>query len=147
MEGFLGAAWLWVKAAHIIFVIFWMAGMFMLPRFFIYHQQTVPGSAEDKAWIERETRLRYIILTPTIGIVWLLGLVLAVNAGAFSQGWFHAKLAIVFAFSGYHGWMVGYAKKLARGERRLSEKTLRMANEIPGIVTALVVILAVVRPF
>ncbi|RJF93724.1 CopD family protein [Sphingomonas cavernae] len=147
MEGFLGATWLWVKAAHIIFVIFWMAGMFMLPRFFIYHQQTTPGSAEDKAWIERETRLRRIILTPSMSVVWLLGLVLAVNTGAFSQGWFHAKLLLVLALSGYHGWMVGYARKLARGERRLSDKALRLANEVPGVATAAIVILAVVRPF
>lgn len=147
MEGFLGAAWLWVKAAHIIFVIFWMAGMFMLPRFFIYHQQTAPGSTEDKAWVERETRLRKIILNPSMMVVWLLGLTLALNIGAFSQGWFHAKLLFVLGLSGYHGWMIGYAKKLARGERRLSEKALRLANEVPGIATAVIVILAVVRPF
>lgn len=147
MEGFLGAAWLWVKAAHVIFVIFWMAGMFMLPRFFIYHQETAQGSAEDVRWIERETRLRRIILNPSMMIVWLLGIALALNAGAFSQGWFHAKLAFVLALSGYHGWMAGYAKKLARGERTLSDKALRLANEVPGIAAAVIVILAVVRPF
>lgn len=145
--GFLGAGLLWVKAAHIIFVIFWMAGMFMLPRFFIYHQESGPGSEEEKRWVSRETRLRRIILSPSMIVVWVLGLVLAVNAGAFSQGWFHAKLAVVFALSGYHGWMVGYAKKLARGERALPERTLRMLNEVPGIAVAVIVILAVVRPF
>jgi putative membrane protein len=59
---YLGAAYLWVKAAHVIFVIFLMAGLFMMPRFFVYHQETVPGSAEDQRWIERETRLLKIIL-------------------------------------------------------------------------------------
>ncbi|MGH6780520.1 MAG: CopD family protein [Sphingomonadaceae bacterium] len=147
MEGFLGAAWAWVKAAHMIFVIFWMAGMFMLPRFFIYHQESAIGSPEDIRWIERETRLRKIILNPSMIVVWLLGLALAVNMGAFSQGWFHAKLFFVLALSGYHGWMVGYAKKLARGERKLSDKALRLANEVPGIAAAVIVILAVVRPF
>ncbi|WP_184015858.1 CopD family protein [Sphingobium boeckii] len=145
--GFLGAAWLWVKAAHIIFVIFWMAGLFMLPRFFVYHQESVAGSSEDARWIERETRLIRIILNPSMIIVWLLGLALALNIGAFSQGWFHAKLLFVLALSGYHGWMSGYAKKLARGEQPLADRKLRMLNEVPGAAAAVIVILAVVRPF
>lgn len=147
MAGFLGAATLWVKAAHIIFVIFWMAGMFMLPRFFVYHQESAPGSPEDARWTDRETRLRRIIITPSMIVVWVLGLTLAFNADAFSQGWFHLKFAVVLALSGYHGWMVGYAKKLAKGERPLSERTLRLLNEVPGIAAAIIVILAVVRPF
>ena len=77
----------------------------------------------------------------------MLGLTLAVRTGAFSQGWFLAKFAIVFALSGYHGWMSGYAKKLARGERSMSGKTLRLANEIPGIAAAVIVILVIVKPF
>lgn len=147
IAGFLGAATLWVKAAHVIFVIFWMAGLFMLPRFFVYHQQSPIGSDEDKRWIEREGRLLRIILDPSMAIVWALGITLALNAGAFSQGWFHAKLLVVIGLSGYHGWMAGYAKKLARGERPLSERRLRMLNEVPGAAAAAIVILAVVRPF
>jgi putative membrane protein len=147
MIGFLGAATLWVKAAHVIFVIFWMAGMFMLPRFFVYHQESAPGSPEDIRWIERETRLRRIIINPSMIVVWVLGLSLALNIGAFLQGWFLVKLAAVVALSGYHGWMVGYAKKLAKGERPLPDRTLRLLNEVPGVAAAVIVILAVVRPF
>jgi putative membrane protein len=147
MIGFLGTATLWVKAAHIIFVIFWMAGMFMLPRFFVYHQESAPGSPEDIRWIERETRLRRIIINPSMIVVWVLGLSLALNIGAFLQGWFLVKLAAVVALSGYHGWMVGYAKKLAKGERPLPDRTLRLLNEVPGVAAAVIVILAVVRPF
>src|SRR3546814_7953651 len=62
MIGWLGETYLWVKAAHLIFVIFWMAGMFMLPRFFVYHHRVAPGSAEDGLWIERERRLLRIII-------------------------------------------------------------------------------------
>ncbi|WP_380873107.1 membrane protein [Sphingomonas sp. DBB INV C78] len=145
--GFLGAAYPWVKAAHLIFVIFWMAGLFMLPRFLVYHQPVTPGSAEDRLWIDRENRLRKIIINPAMIIVWVIGLVLAVNVGAFSEGWFHAKLAAVFLLSGYHGWAVGYAKKMAKGFRPASDKSLRMMNEIPGIATAVIVILVIVRPF
>jgi putative membrane protein len=145
--GFLGAAYIWVKAAHVIFVIFLMASLFMMPRYFVYHHQTVVGSAEDKAWIEREDRLRRIIMNPSLILVWIFGLMLAVNIGAFSEGWFHAKLLLVILLSGYHGWCVGYAKKLARGERKLPEKRLRMLNEVPALLVTLVIILVIVRPF
>ncbi len=138
----------WLKAAHIIFVIFWMAGLFMLPRFFVYHQEDgPPGSEADANWIERERRLLKIILLPSMIVTWVLGLFLAYSSGAFVQGWFHAKLLIVLALSGYHGWMSAYAKKLARGERTLTNKQLRLANEVPGLVAVLVVILAVLKPF
>lgn len=137
----------WIKAGHLIFVIFWMAGLFMLPRFFVYHQECESGSAEEARWIDREARLRRIILTPSLVVVWVLGLTLAVTIGAFSQGWFHAKLLMVLLLSGYHGWMVGYSKKLARGERKLSGKALRLLNEVPGLAAAIIVVLAVVKPF
>ena len=66
--------YLWLKAGHIIFVIFWMAGLFMLPRFFVYHQEAEAGSAEESQWIDRERKLLRIILLPSIIVVWVLGL-------------------------------------------------------------------------
>lgn len=147
MIGLLGNAYLWTKAAHIIFVIFWMAGLFMLPRFFVYHQETAPGSAEDRAWVDREARLLKIILTPAIIVVWVLGMLLALDTGALAQGWFHLKLLAVLGLSAYHGWMAGYARRLAKGERSLSGKTLRIVNEVPGMAAALIVILVIVKPF
>ena len=139
--------YLWLKAGHLIFVIFWMAGLFMLPRYFVYHQESAPGSPEEALWVERERKLRQIILGPSIALVWLLGLALAVTIGAWDQGWFHAKLLVVIALSGYHGWLAGYAKKLARGERPLEGKTLRLLNEVPGVAVAVIVVLAIVKPF
>jgi len=147
LTGFLGPAYLWVKAAHVTFVIFWMAGLFLLPRFYVYHQETAVGSPEDRAWIEREGRVRSIILTPAMLLVWILGLMLAFNVDAWSQGWFHAKLALVIALSAYQGWLGAYGKKLANGQRPLSGKAVRMINEIPGIAAALIVVLVIVRPF
>ena len=148
---FLGNAYLWVKAAHVVFVIFWMAGMFMLPRYLVYHQEAQPGSAEAQIWIAREDKLRSMILTPSMILVWALGLMLAVNAGMFSGvgglGWLHAKLLLVVLLSGYHGWAVGYAKKLAAGRPTLTGKQLRMLNEVPAVMVALIVVLVVVRPF
>jgi putative membrane protein len=147
LTGFLGAAYPWVKAAHVTFVIFWLAGLFLLPRLYVYHHETVVGSPEDRAWIEREARVRSIILTPAIALVWILGLMLAANLDAWHQGWFVAKFLLVIALSGYQGWLGAYAKKLADGQRPLSGKALRMINEIPGVAAALIVVLVIVRPF
>ena len=137
----------WLKAGHIIFVIFWVAGLFMLPRYYVYHQESAPGSDEEKRWIERERKLRNIIISPAMALVWLLGLSLAYVTQAWTQGWFIAKLLLVVALSGYHGWMVGYGKKLAAGERPVSGKALRLMNELPGVAVVLIVVLVIVRPF
>jgi protoporphyrinogen IX oxidase len=147
MQEALAPIYFWLKAGHLIFVIFWMAGLFMLPRYFVYHQEAAPGSPEEALWIERERKLLKIILVPSIGVVWVLGLLLAFTIGAWTQGWFHAKLLLVLALSGYHGWLAGYARKLARGERPLDGRKLRMLNEVPGIAAAIIVVLAVVKPF
>jgi putative membrane protein len=147
MQQVLAMTYLWLKAGHIIFVIFWMAGLFMLPRQFVYHQECVPDSPENALWISRESKLLKIILWPSLVIVWLLGLALASTIGAFSQGWFHVKLAFVLALTAYHFWMAGYAAALAKGERKLTGRQLRMINEIPGIAAAFIVVMAVVKPF
>ena len=145
--GWLGLAYPWVKAAHVTFVIFWMAGLFLLPRFYVYHQETAIGSPEDRAWIEREARIRSIILNPAMAVVWILGLMLATNLGIWDQHWFQAKLALVIALSGYQGWLGAYGRKLADGQRPLSGRAVRMINEIPGIAAAIIVVLVIVRPF
>jgi protoporphyrinogen IX oxidase len=137
----------WLKAGHLIFVIFWIAGLFMLPRYYVYHQESAPGSDEEKRWIERERKLRSIIITPAMILVWIFGLLLAYMTSAWTQGWFLAKFAIVVALSGYHGWMIDYGNKLERGIRPVSGKALRIMNEVPGIAVALIVVLVIVRPF
>lgn len=147
MQQVLAMTYPWLKAGHVIFVIFWMAGLFMLPRYFIYHQECEPGAPENAVWIDREGKLLRIILWPSLVVVWVLGLALAMTTGAFSQGWFHAKLALVLALSAYHVWLAGYAARLARGERGLAGRNLRLLNEVPGIAAALIVVLVVVRPF
>ena len=146
-QGFLGAAYLWVKAAHVTFVIFWIAGLFIVPRYYIHHQATTHGSAEDRAWIEREDKARTIILTPAMLLVWILGLMLGVHLNVFGQHWFTAKLLLVVILTGYQGWIGAYGKKLAAGHRELDSKKLRLMNELPGILTAFIVVFVIVRPF
>ena len=147
LETALTVTYAWIKAAHVIFVIFWIAGLFMLPRYYVYHQEAAPGSPEEQKWIERERKLRTIIITPAMIMVWVLGLTLVWITEAWTQGWLHAKLLLVIGLSGYHGYMVGYGKKLAKGLRPVSGKALRIMNEVPGIATVIIVILVIVRPF
>jgi putative membrane protein len=147
LTGFLGVAYPWVKAAHVTFVIFWIAGLLLLPRFYVYHHETTPGSAEDRAWIEREGRARRFILAPSIAAVWILGLMLAFNIDAWGMGWFQAKLALVIALSTYQGWLGAYGKRLAAGKRTPDNRSLRVMNELPGIAAAIIVVLVIVRPF
>ena len=147
MQWILSMTYYWLKAGHIVFVIFWMAGLFMLPRYFVYHQESEPGSPENARWIAREAKLLKIILWPSMVMVWVLGLALALSIGAFSQGWFHAKLALVLVLSGYHVWLAGYARALSNGERRLTGRYLRLLNEVPGVAAALIVVLVVIKPF
>lgn len=137
----------WIKAAHIIFVIFWVAGLFMLPRYYIYHQEAPPGSAEEARWVERERKLRNIIITPAMILVWIFGIWLAYLLDAWSQPWLHAKFLLVLGLSAYHGYMVGYGKALSAGARPQSGRALRIMNELPGVATVLIVILVVVKPF
>jgi protoporphyrinogen IX oxidase len=147
MNWVLSMTYLWLKAGHIIFVIFWMAGLFMLPRFFIYHQEAELGSEESTRWLDREARLLKIILWPSLIVAWVLGLALAYASGAFAHGWFHVKLVAVLGLTAYHVWLAGYHKALLRGERKLTGRNLRMLNEVPGIAAALIVIMVVLRPF
>lgn len=145
---FFSLTYVWFKAAHVIFAFFWIAGLFMLPRYYVYHQEASVGSDEERRWIERERKLRAIIINPSMILTWVFGVTLAFIGDWWSQPWLWTKVAIVLALSGYHGWMIGYGKKLARGERPVSGRALRMMNEIPGIATVAIVILVIaVKPY
>jgi putative membrane protein len=147
LQAALSLTYAWIKAGHIIFVMFWIAGLFMLPRYYIYHQESAPGSAEEKKWVERERKLRNIIITPAMILVWIFGLTLAWITQAWIWHWFQLKFLLVVGLSAYHGWMIAYGRKLARGERPVGGKALRIMNEIPGLAVVLIVVLVIVKPF
>ncbi|QZD91588.1 CopD family protein [Qipengyuania xiapuensis] len=144
MQDVLSMTYLWLKAGHIIFMVFWLAGLFMLPRQMIYLHPAEPASEESKLWGKRMGLLRKIILTPSIIVVWILGLLLAQTLQVWGEGWLHVKLLLVMALSGFHGYLVAQSKKMAAGERPLSEKQLRMWGEVPGVLLALIVVTVVV---
>ncbi len=143
----LAMLYLWLKAGHVIFVVFWMAGLFMLPRFFVYHQEVAASSPDNAVWVDREARLLRIILWPSLVLVWAFGLGLTLSGGWLNQGWLHAKLAAVLVLSGYHVWLADYARHLAVGRRKLSGRQLRLLNEVPGIAAAIIIVLVIVKPF
>ncbi|MEE4201220.1 CopD family protein [Erythrobacter sp.] len=138
---------IWLKIGHVTFMVFWLAGLFMLPRQCIYMLDHAPGSPGETKWATRMGKLRRIILTPSLLVVWALGLVMAYAYGYFSDGWLHVKLLLVLILTGYHGWLVGQAKKMGAGQRPLSEKTLRLVGEVPGLLLVLIVLVVYLRPF
>jgi putative membrane protein len=143
----LGAAYDWIKAAHIVFVIFWMAGLFIFPRYLVHHQDALSRPAEAKEWIDREAKLRKMILTPSLVVTWVLGVLLATSGDWWSFEWLHLKLVFVLLLSGFHGWAVAYSKRLARGEAKWSSRQLRLLNELPALGIVIIVFLVVLKPF
>ena len=143
--GWLGEAYLWVKALHVAFVIFWMAGLFMIPRFLVYWHPLPTDAPECALWDERCRRLRRIILSPAMVVSWIAGVSLGFHLGW--PAWLLVKFLFVILLTGFHHWMVRLAKRFADGERPVSEKGLRLANEIPSLVTLAVAVLVIVKPF
>lgn len=136
----------WLRALHLISVIFWMAGMFMLPRYFAYHAEATPGSDEDRKWIERERKLLRIIINPAMIASWVFGLSLISIIG-FDHGWLHIKLLLVVGLSALHGLLSRWRKDFAEGRNGKSSKFFRLINEIPTLATIAIVILVIVKPF
>ena len=114
---------LWLKAFHIMAVVAWFAGLFYLPRLFVYHADAKPGSELSETFKVMEHRLLTAIMTPAMAIVWLTGLTLAYWEGAFSDGWLHAKLALVFLLSGFQG-------ALSRLDARLCRRPQHPVGEV-----------------
>lgn len=141
------AAYPWLKAIHVIAVISWMAGMLYLPRLFIYHAEAHPGSETSATFKVMEGRLLTIIINPAMVMAWALGLWLAWQGGHFSAGWFHAKLALVLALSGVHGFFSASVRRFAEDRNTLSARQWRIWNEVPAVLMVGIVILAVVKPF
>jgi len=139
----------WFRAAHIIFVIFWMAGLLYLPRLFVYHSKAVLGGEMDESLKIQERNLLRIIMTPSMLGALIFGVILiGLRIDALTtQFWLILKLILVFGLFAYHGFLSGERKKFGRGERPRSEKFYRMINEIPSITAIFIVILAVVEPF
>ena len=142
-----GSLYLWLKAAHVIAVIAWMAGMLYLPRLFVYHSTAEPGSAQSETFKVMERRLLKAIINPAMIATWVLGLWLAWEGGLFKAGWLHGKLALVLALSALHGLFARWVKDFAADRNTRSQKFYRIVNELPTVLMVAIVILAIVKPF
>jgi putative membrane protein len=142
-----GDAYLWVKAIHVIAVIAWMAGIFYLPRLFVYHADAKAGSETAETFKVMERRLYSAIMTPAMIVTWFAGIALATSGGLWTTPWFHGKLALVVAMTAFHVWLGRRAREFSEDRNRLSARTYRIANELPTLLVVGIVILVVVRPF
>ncbi len=147
MTGFLGEAYLWVKALHIIAVISWMAGMLYLPRLFVYHCAAEPGSVQSETFKVMERRLLRAIINPAMILVWILGLALVTDLGVWSEPWMHAKLAAAIALSTLHGYFARWRRNFDNDDNRHSARFYRYMNEIPTLLMIAIVLLVVLKPF
>lgn len=138
---------LWLKAFHIMAVIAWMAGMFYLPRLYVYHADAKPGSELSETFKVMEQRLLRIIINPAMIAVWLTGPLLAWMQGVTTGGWFAAKMALVLAMSAFHGSLSKWRKEFAADQNTRPAKFYRTVNEVPTLLMAAIVLLVVLKPF
>ena len=140
---------LWVKALHIISVIFWVAALLMLPRLYAYHSKAKIGGELEEVMVKAERRLLKIIMTPAMAASLFFGVILLVyNFSYFTTSfWIYIKIILLLLMFGYHGFLVKTRKDFLNGGRPKSEVFFRMINEIPAIFTIVIVILVVVKPF
>ncbi len=147
MEGFLGAAYPWIKALHILAVISWMAGMLYLPRLFVYHADSQAGSDQSETFKVMERRLLRAIINPAMAVSWLAGLALATHLGVWTEAWFHAKLAMLVAMQVAHASFVHAWRAFAADTNSRSARYFRFMNEVPTLLMIAIVVLAVAKPF
>lgn len=145
-----GTLYLVTKAFHIIAAISWMAGMLYLPRLFVYHVDAEPGSKQSETFKVMERRLLKAIMTPSMLLTWILGLVLVFGFGAVdmsSDFWFHAKLTLLIVLTGIHGMIGKWRKDFEADRNTRPARFYRIMNEVPAVLMVGIVLLVVVKPF
>lgn len=139
--------YLWIKAFHLISIVVWFAGLFYLPRLFVYHSATEDENMR-KSYATMERRLYRIIMNPAVMVVFILGFILLwLNPAVAYGGWFHIKLVLVLALLVYHIFCGRIMRSFAEGESPRTTGFYRLFNEVPTVFLIAIVILAVVKPF
>ncbi|MBV8803602.1 MAG: protoporphyrinogen oxidase HemJ [Sinobacteraceae bacterium] len=137
---------LWLKAFHIIFVVTWFAGLFYLPRLFVYHVTATDAPSLERFTIMERKLFGIMTIGATLAIVFGVSMIIA-QPGYLSFGWLHVKLTLVAVLIGYHLWCRGLMLALREGRNTRSQRWYRIFNEIPALLLIAIVILAVVKPF
>lgn len=145
----LAALYPWTKSLHIMAVIAWMAATFYLPRLYVYHCEVAPGTEASERFKIMEHKLYSQILVPAMIATFILGILLLLTPGIvdWSRGWIHVKLAAVFLMAGFHGALGGWRRAFQQDRNRKSQRYFRIANEVPTLLMAVIVIMVVVQPF
>jgi putative membrane protein len=145
----LAPLFLWLKALHVIAVISWLAALLYLPRLYVYHCETAPGSAESERFKVMERRLFRVIATPAMVAAWLFGVLLVLTPGGvdWHAGWWHVKLLAVILMSGFHGMLSRWRKDFLADANRHPQRFYRLANEVPTLLMVIIVVMVIVRPF
>ncbi len=141
------AAYLWVKALHVIAVISWMAGMLYLPRLFVYHCAAEKGSIQSETFKVMERRLLKAIIMPAMMVTWAAGLWLAWKTAAYMDGWFHVKFLAVLILSGIHGYFSKAVRMFGEDRNEKPARFWRMMNEVPTLLMIIIVIMVIIKPF
>ena len=141
------AAYLWVKAVHVVAIISWMAGLLYLPRLFIYHCDAPKGSEQSETFKVMERRLLRLIMSPAMIVSWVLGLWLAWEAGFFSAPWFHVKLLGAVLLTGAHGYLSASVRAFGEDRNDKPTRHWRIINEVPTVLMIVIVVMVIVKPF
>lgn len=137
----------WIKALHVISVIAWMAGMFYLPRLFVYHAEAEPGSDLSETFKIMERRLLRIIMNPAMILTWVFGLWLLYLSEAWREYWMMAKIALILVMTVLHHLYALWRKDFAADRNTRPARFYRLANEAPTLLMIGIVILVIVQPF
>lgn len=146
MADFVFKYYLWIKAFHVFSVIAWMAGIFYLPRLFVYHVEAKSQETRDTLCV-MEKRLFKIIMQPAMHFALALGIILAMVPGTWSAPWFHLKLTAIIVLISYHYFLNKCRKDLLNGCCTHSSRFFRIINEVPSIILLIILIAVYVRPF
>ena len=138
---------LWVKSAHVISVIAWMAALLYLPRLFIYHFDAEIGSDHSETFKIMERRLLKAIATPSMIATWVFGIWIASLYSTWAQPWFLIKFVAVIIMTIIQFAYVGYVKAFAEDRNTKSQKFFRIINEVPAVLMIVIVIMVIVKPF
>ena len=140
--------YLWLKVVHVVAVIAWMAGLFYLPRLFVYHTDQAVGSQSDQLFKVMERRLMEAIMRPAAAVALVAGVATVYAAGiAWSEKWLSLKLLAVFGLCVYHGLLEKHLAAFARGQRLRGQRYYRLINEVPTLLVIWIVVMVVVKPF
>lgn len=150
MTDFLILAYPWTKSFHVVSVIAWMAGLFYLPRLFVYHAEKASfGSDQDDLFQTMERRLLRAIMNPAMIATWLFGLCLVFTPGIvdWSAFWPWAKAGSVLAMTWFHHWLARRRKDFVNGSNSRDGRTYRIMNEVPTLLLVVIVVSVIARPF